>query len=207
MRITSGKLRSRILVSPKDKHTHPMGDREKLALFNSLDLSMKGLNVLDLYAGSGALGLETISRGSHAVTFVEKSPKAIKAIKENAELLDVSKRTRIFPISVQEFLARSLGKPSNSISPKNRQSAKDDPHPHNPHPQIDKFEKYDLILIDPPYDDFRVEQFAAAEDLLAPDGFLVLSHPGLIAPVGIFERLNLITTRKYASAHISIYQK
>lgn len=67
-----------------------MGERERLALFNKISDYLPGANVLDAFAGSGALGIEAMSRGAASVTFVEKSPKAAKIIRENLKTLGIS---------------------------------------------------------------------------------------------------------------------
>ena len=83
IRITGGNLRGRIIRAPKSDLTHPMGSREKLALFNMIVDFLPRANVLDAFAGSGALGIEAISRGAGSVVFIEKSPKVAKIIREN----------------------------------------------------------------------------------------------------------------------------
>ena len=113
MRITSGIFRGRKLVSPNSETTHPMGDREKLALFNSLGDSIKGTVVLDLFAGSGALGLEALSRGAKDVDFVENSRKAVLSIKSNISALEVSNSTNIFAQDVKVFLDYALANSKN----------------------------------------------------------------------------------------------
>ena len=82
VRITSGKLKGRKISTPGGK-THPMGERERIALFNMVFDGLPGAVVLDAYAGSGALGIEALSRGAKRVVFIEKSSKASKIIKEN----------------------------------------------------------------------------------------------------------------------------
>ncbi len=81
IRVTSGKLRGRALKSPDTEQTHPMGAREKLALFNMVNVEQ--VVVLDAYAGSGALGIEALSRGAQEVVFVESQGKIARIIKEN----------------------------------------------------------------------------------------------------------------------------
>ncbi len=205
MRITSGIFRGRKLVSPNSEATHPMGDREKLALFNSLGDSIKGAVVLDLFAGSGALGLEALSRGAKNVDFVENSRKAVLSIKSNISALEVSNSTNIFAQDVKVFLDYALANPK----------------------------KYDIILIDPPYDKFekffnpstgvatnktnsdsagQCTSYCASaifnlSELLSPEGKIVLSHPGLVPPANLFSGLKLISSRKYARANISIYER
>ncbi len=93
MRIISGKYKNRELQSPNSKTTHPMGDRERLAIFNMLtsrlgtpDLTDK--TVLDLFAGTGALGIEALSRGAISATFVEKDFKALECLKQNLKNIE-----------------------------------------------------------------------------------------------------------------------
>ena len=84
VRITSGKYRNRALKTP-EIGTHPMGAREKLALFNMVADVLPDALVLDAFAGSGALGIEALSRGASEVVFLEKSAKACKIIRENLQ--------------------------------------------------------------------------------------------------------------------------
>ncbi len=86
LRIISGKYRGRSLKSPRSALTHPMGAREKLALFNMVNVEYA--IVLDAYAGSGALGCEALSRGANIVDFVESSHSAAQVIQENLDLLN-----------------------------------------------------------------------------------------------------------------------
>ena len=90
MKIISGLYKNRELLSPNSSKTHPMGSREKLALFNMLGFYLKNAEVLDAFSGSGALGLEALSRGAKKVIFVEKSPKVARIIKENCKTLKIS---------------------------------------------------------------------------------------------------------------------
>ncbi len=86
VKITSGIYRGRSILTPGDG-THPMGERERLALFNKIYPCLEGAAVLDAFAGSGALGIEAISRGAASATFVEKNPKAARIIRENLKEL------------------------------------------------------------------------------------------------------------------------
>lgn len=85
MQIISGKFKHASFDSPNDEKTHPMGNREKLALFNMLTGEIEGKTVLDAFAGTGALGLEALSLGAKSAIFVEKSPKIAKILKNNIE--------------------------------------------------------------------------------------------------------------------------
>ena len=98
MRIIAGRFRGRPLQAPAGQDTRPTADRVREALFSMLASrlgSFEGLRVADLYAGSGALGLEAISRGAAHVTFVERDPKAQAAIKANAAKLEIAEQVRI----------------------------------------------------------------------------------------------------------------
>jgi 16S rRNA (guanine966-N2)-methyltransferase len=102
MRIIAGRFRGRPLQAPPGLGTRPTADRVREALFSMLASRLgtfEGLRVADLYAGSGALGLEALSRGADHATFVEKDSKAHAAIKANAGRLGVSEQVRILGAS------------------------------------------------------------------------------------------------------------
>ena len=96
VKITSGLFRGRELKAPQNGVTHPMGSREKLALFNSLSDKIKDKIILDVFAGTGALGLEALSRGASHVTFIEADKKAAEILKQNAIVLGVFEQVRIY---------------------------------------------------------------------------------------------------------------
>ncbi len=169
IKITSGKYRGQGIMSPDSKHTHPMGAREKLALFNMISEYLPGAVVLDAFAGSGALGIETISRGAESVTFVEKSSKACQTIRDNLTKIGISGEV-IFG-DVVGFTT-------------------------------DK--QFDIILTDPPYDDFNIGDVQYLLKFLKDDGIFVLSHPDSAPNL---PGLEVLKTRRYAAAHISVYAK
>ena len=92
MRVIAGKYKSRVLVEFAGEDVRPTSDRAKEALFNILSLKMYGARVLDLFAGSGALGIEALSRGSGHCVFVENSKLALDVARRNAELAKVEDR-------------------------------------------------------------------------------------------------------------------
>ena len=107
MRIIAGEWRGRKLVAPKGEATRPTADRTRETLFNMLASrigSFEGLSVLDLFAGSGALGLEALSRGAAHCLFVEQDADAVKAIRANVEALEARSRSQ-----VQQGSVMSLG--------------------------------------------------------------------------------------------------
>ena len=103
IKITSGKYRGRSIRSPESKLTHPMGAREKLALFNAIAGYLPGAMVLDAYAGSGALGIEALARGASHVAFVEKSPQAVRTIRANLSALGISDSCDVFQQDAKGF--------------------------------------------------------------------------------------------------------
>ena len=149
--------------------THPMGERERLALFNIIAECLPGASVLDLYAGSGALGIEAVSRGALEVVFVEKNREACDAIKRNLEELGV--HGKVVKRGVAEFIQETEG-------------------------------TWDAVLADPPYDRFDSLEIAEISKVLGK--ILVLSHPGEAPTI---PGLNLVKSRSYAKAMISVYEK
>jgi 16S rRNA (guanine966-N2)-methyltransferase len=98
MRIIAGEWRGRKLVAPEGMATRPTGDRVREALFSMLASrlgSFEGLRVADLYAGSGALGLEALSRGAACACFVDRDPRAVAAVRANIESLRASDRSQL----------------------------------------------------------------------------------------------------------------
>lgn len=169
--ITSGIYRGRKIATPGGA-THPMGSREKLALFNMLTGKIEGVSVLDAFAGSGALGIEALSRGASEVVFVEKSAGACEIIRKNLKTLGVESGFKV--------IKNTVSKVSNDL------------------------EEFEVILADPPYDDFEITEVEKLVPLLKNSGVLVLSHPGEAPDLA---GLSLLKTHTYARANLSIYAK
>lgn len=115
MRITGGSFRSRALVAPRGSETRPTSDRVREALFSML--ASAGCfgddarpRVLDLYAGSGALAFEAISRGAEEAVLVEHARPALAAIRDNARALDVERQITVMPVRVDRALATVRGR-------------------------------------------------------------------------------------------------
>ena len=101
IRVTGGELRGRVLQSPESAATHPMGAREKLALFNMVAAVLPGARVLDAYAGSGALGIEALSRGAAEAVFVEQNPRVAAVIRKNLEQLKLTEQGSVIVKNVE----------------------------------------------------------------------------------------------------------
>jgi 16S rRNA (guanine966-N2)-methyltransferase len=109
MRIIAGAYRSRILAAPAGMSTRPTSDRLRETLFNVLAPRIAGTRFLDLYAGSGAVGIEALSRGAAQVTFVERAPAARKTLWDNISNLGAEDRVCVVAASVATCLAQAPG--------------------------------------------------------------------------------------------------
>jgi 16S rRNA (guanine966-N2)-methyltransferase len=107
MRVVAGSLRGRRLVAPAGRDTRPTSDRVREAMFNalaSLDL-LHDADVIDLFAGSGALGIEALSRGASHCTFVEHARPALAALRANIATLGLAEASTVVPMTVERYLA------------------------------------------------------------------------------------------------------
>ncbi|MBD3161398.1 MAG: 16S rRNA (guanine(966)-N(2))-methyltransferase RsmD, partial [Candidatus Eisenbacteria bacterium] len=101
MRVIGGEFRGRPLRAPRGGRIRPTQGHVRQVLFDVLGPSIQGARVLDLFAGSGAVGLEALSRGAETVTFVEKSPGSLRCLRANVSALDVQDRCRILAAPVE----------------------------------------------------------------------------------------------------------
>ena len=107
MRVVAGSLRGRRIQAPPGTDTRPTSDRVREAVFNalaSLD-RVRGLHVLDLFAGSGALGIEALSRGAEHCSFVEHARPALQVLRANLQALDLADQATVLPMDVDRYLA------------------------------------------------------------------------------------------------------
>ena len=105
MRIVGGKYAGRDLTSPNDFRVRPTAERVRAALLDALAADVKDARILDLFAGTGALGLEALSRGARRADFVETRPASLHALKANVAALRMRERTRIFKRDALPFAA------------------------------------------------------------------------------------------------------
>jgi 16S rRNA (guanine966-N2)-methyltransferase len=108
LRIISGEFGGRLISADVGRSTQPMGDRVRSALFNIIDVS--GATVLDAYAGTGAVGLEALSRGASQADFVENNRQAQRVIAENIAALGVADRAKLYKVSLKTFLTLAPAK-------------------------------------------------------------------------------------------------
>lgn len=176
MKITAGEFRGRAITQPKAKSVRPMSEKVRAAIFDIIG-PVTDMLVLDAYAGSGAAGLEAVSRGATLVEAIEANPQVARVIEQNAKGLSAGENYELWVMTVEKWLA------SND--------------------QWDK--EYDLIIADPPYskvDAAVLEQLALH---LASGGTLVLSHSSKIS-VPELKSVSLIRTYTYGDSALSVYR-
>ena len=106
MRLTGGILKNRALKAPKGNSTRPTSEKLRQAVFNILQHRIEGSSFLDLFAGSGAMGLEALSRGALKATFVENHPEALKALYANITALDLKEVSQVINQNVKKILPK-----------------------------------------------------------------------------------------------------
>ena len=184
MRIISGTYRGRVLKSPSGNKTRPTSDRLRETLFNVLQTKIdNATRFLDLCAGTGAIGIEALSRGAQFAAFVDKSRRACALIEENLDLLEVPEdQTEVFQSSADDFLRRQDG---NS-------------------------EGWDIVFFDPPYmEDYSKVLYLISDEtkLLKTDGVLIVEHHAkniLPDAVGELRRWRIL---KQGETNLSFYEK
>ncbi len=179
MRIVSGTYKGRNLLGYDLKGTRPTMDRVKESLFAMIQDKIKESNCLDLFAGSGNLGLEALSQGASIVTFVDHNKKAIDTIKQNIQHLSIKEPIHLYKLDFQQALKQL---PANA---------------------------FDIIFLDPPYDTDAIEiALRKIHDyqLLKDDGYIILESNKLekVLPKQIYQVLKY---KKYGDKYISIIKK
>lgn len=177
MRIISGLAKGRRIASPRGSHIRPVLDQVKEAIFNIL-FDVNDLAVLDLFAGTGSIGLEAVSRGAKSAVFVDNDREAIGIIQKNIELCGFKEECRLIPKPVERAL-KGLAKSG---------------------------EKFDLIFIDPPYLKGLVVptiKMVGELKLLAGNGKIITEHHPK-EPIGSLSAdLQISDQRKYGQTLIT----
>jgi 16S rRNA (guanine966-N2)-methyltransferase len=177
VRIVAGSRKGHRISAPKGAATRPTGDRVREAVFSIVG-SVADAAVLDLFAGSGAMGLEALSRGATSCVFVERDREAARTITANLEKL------RLTGAEVVNGDARAFMRDARK-----------------------RGRRYDLVLVDPPYGEWDRHEAALAElvpAVLADDGLVVVETDGRLEPA---LPLDLVTTRRYGSARITVFSR
>ncbi len=180
MRIIAGKFKGRSLITMKDQSIRPTTDRVKESIFNLIQGYVEDAKVLDLFAGSGALGIEALSRGAESVTFADRSNDSIETV--NTNLKKVSGK---FNIIRKDFLSTI-----DYLSARK--------------------EKFDIIFLDPPYkqglDKAAIDKIDEA-GILAEDGIIVVERARDDEPIELTKGYRAISVRDYGSVTVMLVQK
>jgi 16S rRNA (guanine966-N2)-methyltransferase len=176
VRIIAGEKRGHTIFAPRGRETRPTSDRVRENVFNIVAPWVEGAHVLDLYAGSGAMGLEALSRGAASALFVESDPDALRVIERNLDKLRLT-GARVLRLDAAMALTQESG----------------------------AGRKYDLVLVDPPYEMTHLDSLARyLPTVLAEDGLLVLETAAKVEPE--LPGLAIRTTRKYGSTRVTVFE-
>lgn len=146
MRIVKGKFAGRDLTSPNDFRVRPTAEHVREGVLDMLAADLQGARVLDLFAGTGAVGLEAISRGARFADFVETRPSSLHALRANVALLRLREKTRIFKRDALPFAA--------ALEP----------------------DRYDIVFADPPYESRMLDRVLASWQERRFSRILALEH-------------------------------
>lgn len=182
MRVITGKLKGKKLISPPDDLVRPTADRVKESLFNIIHPLLLGSHCADLFAGSGNLGIEALSRGAEHCVFVDKSSDSLQIVRKNL----ISCKLELVSTIIESDIFKCF-------------------------PQLEKHTPFDLIFADPPYDfpniyklPKKIEDF----NLLKPKGWFILEHSKLVDVTSFtVKELTIKDQRTYGKTTITLYQK
>lgn len=178
MEIIAGKFKNRKIITPTGLDTRPTSSRLRGALFNICQTYVEGARFLDLFAGSGAMGLEALSRGAAWATFVERDRDAVSAIRKNVMTLGVESQVSIMSGDCLQLLQRM--------------------------PVTVPFQ---IIYLDPPYEnwDHEILTLIDTTGILAKDGYLFIEEAK--KPTQILTNLELISERNAGRSNLFQYRK
>lgn len=183
MRIVSGTHKNRSLVTPKGNATRPTSEKLRGALFNICQGYIVDANFLDLFAGSGAMGIEALSRGAASATFVDNHRESVRAIQQNLRTLQLEDRSHIFQGEVLEFIEK-MSKRGKS---------------------------FDIIYADPPYETYSINHFIQVIDsgtILTPGGTLFIEESSRTKlSEGELKTLKLISSREMGRSSLLQFRK
>ena len=180
MRVIAGTAKGRRLESPAWEGLRPTSDRLRESLFNILAPRIAGARVLDGYAGTGAIGIEALSRGAGAVTFVEQDPRAVKLIAANLAALGAGDAAK--PVIIRAGFANAVTRLGGEV--------------------------FDLIILDPPYAHGAApEALAAAATIAAAGTRVVIEHAARHAPPEAHGGLRRTRTVTAGDSALSFYER
>jgi 16S rRNA (guanine966-N2)-methyltransferase len=175
LRVGGGEARGRRLKAPKG--IRPTQGMVKAAIFNIVGSGIEGAHVLDLFAGSGAIGIEALSRGAAEVTFVDKEPRGLAILRQNLEALELKERARVVRGDVVRWLESSP----------------------------DEVESAGVVFLDPPYEDVVLDRALLALDRALTDAVVVAEHSRRQS-LPHLSRLRVDRQRRYGDTMVTVYR-
>lgn len=188
IRLISGIFKNHKITAPNSRQTHPMSERARNAIFNTIQAEIPNAEVLDAFAGTGSLGLEAISRGAKKVVFIEKNRLAQKILAENLKIIEKNENageTKIIRSSVSGWMGSSQSQFEIG--------------------EILEIPAFDIIFADPPYYDPQFPSIEKLSKRLRSGGILILSQPKEIENFKA-ENLILISEKLYSGAKILFFR-
>jgi 16S rRNA (guanine(966)-N(2))-methyltransferase RsmD len=186
MRVIAGTYRSRQLKSLNTPNLRPTSDRLRETLFNILSPRISGASFLDLFAGTGAVGIEALSRGAQEALFVENHPPAAKLIRENLTALGIKSGATVLQLDALAALEKIQQRQKDAAFP------------------------YDFVFLDPPYaaaeQYLKVMAFLAAAPFVTPDTIVIAEHTGKFELPEEFAALERVRVLKQGDAALSFYR-
>lgn len=177
MRVIAGTARGQVLLAPSGRSTRPTGDRVKEALFNMVAALVPGAAVLDLYAGTGALGIEALSRGAASAVFVDNEAASARLIRRNLEKTRLATAAEIRCADAVSACGRLLA----------------------------EGRRFHLILVDPPYRGVEAGRaLAAVDSLLVPGGTVAVEQAAREELPPVAGNLSLVRLRSYGDTRLAI---
>ncbi|MCD4689929.1 16S rRNA (guanine(966)-N(2))-methyltransferase RsmD [bacterium] len=180
MRIIAGELRGRKIEAPRGSSVRPTYDRVRESLFATIDGRLLDARVLDLFAGTGSLGIESLSRGARSAVFVERDPGVVAHLRRTIERLEITDRCQVFRSDAIRFVS-------------SRRSVQD---------------PFDIVFADPPYDSDlarRVYEGLNRWEGMLPGGLAVIEHRAGDRLPERGDRLAAWTTKRYGMIEVELH--
>ena len=180
LRIISGRFKGKKLASFKGQHVRPTSDRVREAIFDILSINWEGKEILDLFAGTGALGIEALSRGAHRLVCIENHPQALKILAKNVDALSLAEHCEVVRFRVEDglkFIRRNGW-------------------------------KFDVSFLDPPYGRGLADSTlcaGAASEAMKGSGIVVAEHHYKERVSERYQQLQLSDQRRYGSTKVSFF--
>ncbi len=211
MRVIAGTLRSRPLISPRGEGTRPTSDRLRETLFNILQTRIEEARFADLYAGTGAVGIEALSRGAAHVLFAERAEPALASLRANLQTLGIRSGYTLEPRSAISALDRLIDRHTDRVAARDIEGKLN--RPTGAVTARADLPALDILFLDPPYDaaadytnTLALLGSARAQVLLAPAALIIAEHSSKLPLPPAFGRLRQTRTLKHGDTALTFFQ-